>query len=65
LPNNQKYKEFNQKDYITEALRITKVFFLNNDTMMNPNMNYAEVGPSSGSYPKSLSDLYIDPASFG
>ena len=35
-PNNNTYK-----NYVSEALRVTKIFFINSDTKMNPNMNYA------------------------
>ena len=53
-PNTYTYK-----NYVSEALRVTKVFFINSDTKMNPNMNYATVNPSSYDFPKSLSDVFL------
>lgn len=35
-----KYYNYTNIDFVKEAVRITKVFLLNSDTMMNPNIKY-------------------------
>lgn len=35
-----KYYNYTNLDYVKEALRITKYFLLDKDTMMNPNIRY-------------------------
>ena len=66
LPDSTKYKsKYTCKDYVNEALRITKIFFVNSDTKMSPNMNYGQIVPIGPVTATSAADYKIDSTTMG
>lgn len=66
LPDSTKYKaKYTYKDYVNEALRITKIFFINSATKMSPNMNYGQIVPIGPVTATSAADYKIDSTTMG
>ena len=51
FPPGATTKTLNTNNFVMEATRIMNIFFVQNSTKMNPNMNYAQIYPVIAPYP--------------
>lgn len=55
-----KYYNYTNLDYVKEAVRITKYFLLNKDTMMNPNIRNGQINATAYYLANSTADYILD-----